>query len=102
MGLPYDPDLFDHMVEHGVYIQVSCAHAGKLASDHLSCHLQSLAVKSFSPLRISMTKYAEHALNILLLAVSGASLEVCSRLAAVDQNITADDTDSLSRCQDIQ
>ena len=22
VGLPYDPDLFDHMVEHGVYIEV--------------------------------------------------------------------------------
>ena len=21
MGLPFDPDLFDHMVEHGVYIE---------------------------------------------------------------------------------
>ena len=24
VGLPYDPDLFDHMVEHGVYIEVRC------------------------------------------------------------------------------
>ena len=22
VGLPYDPDLFDHMVEHGVHIEV--------------------------------------------------------------------------------
>lgn len=24
VGLPFDPDLFDHMVEHGVVIEVGC------------------------------------------------------------------------------
>ncbi len=26
VGLPYDPDLFDHMVEHGVHIEVGVCH----------------------------------------------------------------------------
>ena len=32
VGLPYDPDLFDHMVEHGVYIEVSVTVQSKLVA----------------------------------------------------------------------
>ena len=41
VGLPFDPDLFDHMVEHGVVVEVT----GSLSPMQCNCIHISLAYK---------------------------------------------------------
>ena len=51
VGLPYDPDLFDHMVSHGVVVEVTlCGLRILLCGEALrSCYLLSLQPDDGSP-----------------------------------------------------